>query len=354
MPRRWAAGILLACLFAAPLARADVADFYRGKQVKLIVGYGPGGGYDVYARLVARHLGKYIPGNPLVIVQNMPGAGSLRALNYLYAAAPRDGTTLAAFSRDMPLLGLIGDNANVQFDPRKLTWLGSSSSYGNDAYLMLVRKDAAVRSIADARRPGAPPLVLGGTAEGSSGNDVTAVLREALGLNIRQVLGYPDSNALFLAVDRKEVDGRNAGYSAVRSSHPEWLKPDSDIHVLLQFGRATRHPDFPDVPTARELATSEEARALIELAELPYRLSRPFAAPPEVPADRAEALQAAFLAVHRDPEYLDEAGRLKIDVSPIGGAEALDAINRIAGAPRPLLDRMKALLTEGRTGKHGR
>jgi len=338
------AAILLFALAATAAHAGEVADFYKGKQVKLIVGYGPGGGYDVYARLVARHLGKYIPGNPLVIVQNMPGAGSLRAVNYLYTAAPRDGTTLAAFSRDMPLLGLIGGNSNVEFDPRKFTWLGSSSSYGNDAYLMFVRKDAAVKSIADARRPGGPPLVLGGTAEGSSGNDVAAVLRDALGLNIKQVLGYPDSNALYLAVDRKEVDGRDAGYSSVKSSHPQWLKLGSNMHVLVQFGRATRHPDFPDVPTARKLAQTDEGRALIELAEIPYRLSRPFAAPPGVPADRAKALQAAFLAVHKDPEYLKEAAKLNVDVSPIDGAEALAAINRIAAAPPALLDKMKALL----------
>ncbi len=338
------AAILLIALAATPASADDVADFYAGKQLKLIVGYGPGGGYDVYARLVARHLAKYIPGHPLVVVQNMPGAGSLRAVNYLYTAAPRDGTTIAAFSRDMPLLGVLGGNDNVQFDPRKFTWLGSSSSYGNDAYLMFVRRDAAVKSIADARRPGGPPLVLGGTAEGASGNDVAVVLRDALALNIKQVLGYPDSNALFLAVDRKEVDGRNVGYSAVKSSHAEWLKPGSNMHVRLQFGRTTRHPDFPDVPTARELAQNDEARALIELAEIPYRLSRPFAAPPDVPQDRAKALESAFLAVHEDPEYLEEAQRLKVDVSPIGGAEALDAINRIAAAPPALLEKMKALL----------
>src|SRR5262249_25460439 len=148
---------------------------------------------------------------------------------------------------------------------------------------------------------------------------VPIIAREALGLNIRLVSGYPDSNALNLAVDRKEVDGRFVGISATASSHPQWFAPDSPVAIWLQFGRVTRHPQFPNVPTARELALGERARALIELAELPYRLSRPFAAPPGLPPDRARALQDAFLAVHRDPQYLEEAGRMKIDVSPIGG-----------------------------------
>jgi len=331
--------------------RADpVADFYKGKVVSLVIGYGSGGGYDVYGRLVATHLGKYIPGNPTVVVQNMPGAGSLRSVNYLYNNAPKDGTVIGAFARDMPLLGIIGNNPNVRFDPRKLIWLGSSSSYANDAYLLITRKDAAVKSLAEARAPGGPPLVLGATAEGATGNDISMLLRDALGLHIRLIAGYPDSNALFLAADRKETDGRFVGLSAVASSHAEWLRGESAMHVLLQFARVTRHPQFPDVPTARELAQSDRSRALIELAELPYRLSRPFAAPPGLPAERAEALQAAFLAVHKDPQYLDQAQRLKVDVSPIGGEEVLAAIESIAGAPPELLDYMKKLLSDSKNG----
>ncbi len=324
------------------------ADFYRGKQINVVVGYGTGGGYDVYARMIARHLGKYIPGNPSIIVQNMPGAASLRAVNYLYNAAPKDGTVIATFARDMPLIGILG-HPNARFDPRRLTWLGSSSSYANDAYLMFVRGDAPVKSIEDARRAGGPPLVLGGTGEGGSGNDVSTVLRDALGLNLKVVVGYPDSNAIFLAVDRKEVDGRCVGLSSVQSSHAEWLQPGSSMHVLVQFARSTRHPAFADVPTARELVRTAAARALIELAEIPYTLSRPFAAPPDVPKDRASALQAAFLQAHRDPQFLDEAARLKIDVSPIGGEEALNVVRKIAAASPELIDYMKKLLAEKRS-----
>ena len=342
---------LAALVLAAPVASADpVADFYRGRQVSLIVGYGTGGGYDVYGRLVARHLGRHIPGEPTVVVQNMPGAGSLRAVNHLYATAPKDGSAIATFGRDMPLIGIIGHNPNVRFEARKFTWLGSSSSYANDAYMLFVRKDAAVVSIAAARRAGGAPLILGGTGEGSTGNDVPVLLRDALGLNIKLITGYPDGNALFIAVERKELDGRLVGLSTTQSTRPDWLKPEGDMRILLQFARRTRHSLLPDVPTARELAPDDRSRALIALAELPYQLSRPFAAPPGIPAERARALQAAFLAMQRDPLYLDDAARLKIDVSPIGAEEVVRAIDEIAGAPPDLLDYMRKLLSEQKGG----
>jgi len=352
--RRTAAMVVTAAFAAAlavPLARADaVADFYKGRQVNLIVGFGPGGGYDIYARLLARHFGRFIPGNPNVVVQNMPGAGSLRAVNYLYNIAPKDGTTIGMFSRNMPLIGLLGGNSNVQFNPRRFTWLGSSSSFVNDAYILIVRKDAPVKSIEEARRHDLPALMLGGTAEGATGNDVPIILRDTIGLHLKQVVGYPDSAAIFLAIERGEVHGRTVDLSSVKSVKPEWLKPNSGFRVLVQFARTTRHPDFPDVPTARELAKNEAARALIELAELPYTLSRPVAAPPDLPLARANALQAAFQAVHRDTQYLDEAARLRIDVSPIIGDEVLQAIDRIANAPPEMLEYIRKLLAETKGG----
>jgi tripartite-type tricarboxylate transporter receptor subunit TctC len=351
MLARCTAAMAIAAVCAAVPAHADaVADFYKGKQINLIVGYGPGGGYDIYARLLARHFGRFVPGSPNVIVQNMPGAGSLRAVNYLYNVAPKDGSAIAMFSRNMPLIGLLGSNSNVQFNPRKLTWLGSTSSFVNDAYILIVRKDAPVKSIAEACRADLPPLMLGGTAEGATGNDVPIILRDAIGLHVKQVVGYPDSTAIFLAIERGEVHGRTVDLSSVKSVKPEWLKPHSSFRVLVQFARATRHPDFPDVPTARELAKNEAARALIELTELPYTLSRPFAAPPGLPPERAKALQQAFLAVHQDAQYLEDAARLKVDVSPIGGDGVQQAIERIANAPSELLDYVRKLLAETRGG----
>ena len=336
---------------APPAASADaVADFYRGRQVEIVVGTPPGSVYDQHARLIGRHLGRFIPGRPALEVVNLPGGNSLRAVNHLYNTAARDGSVIGTFSRNLPLIGLVGGKAGVQFDPRKLTWLGSSSSFENDAYILIVRKDAPVKTIEEARRQDLPALVLGGTAEGANANAVPIILRDTIRLHVKQVVGFPDNNATFLAIERGEVHGRTIDLSSVRAAKPEWLKSDGGYRVLVQFARTTRHPDFPEVPTARELAKNDGARALISLAELPYALSRPFAAPPDVPVERAEALQQAFLAVHSDREFLEDAARQRVDVSPIGGAAVLDAIARMAGAPADLLDYIRRLLAETKGG----
>ncbi len=326
-------------------AQDAVEAFYRGRQINLVVGYGPGGGYDLTARLVARHIGRFIPGHPSVAVQNMAGAGSLRAANYLYGAAPKDGATFGVLGSDIAMIGLIGANPAVQFDPRRFTWLGSSSSFRDDAYVLVVRADAKSPSIIEARRPGSAPLVLGGTGEGARDADVPKILRDALGLNIRQVLGYPDSPSILLAVERGELEGRMFDFSAVRTMRPEWLKPNSGFNILVQFARLTRHPGLPDVPTARELALDDNARALIAFSETPLlTMARPFAAPPGVPPERAKALRAAFLAVHRDPRFVEEAEKLGLDISPIDSDQLLRGIERLAQAPPSIFDYMKELL----------
>jgi tripartite-type tricarboxylate transporter receptor subunit TctC len=336
---------------SAVLAQNTVEDFYKNRQVNLIVGYGPGGGYDITARLLARHIGDYIPGHPAIVVQNMAGAGSMRAANYLYVSAPKDGTTFGVIGRDIPLIGLIGSNASVQFDPRKFTWLGSSSSFADDAYVLIVRPGAPVQSIEAARRAGAPPLVLGGTGEGATDSDVPKILRDALGLNIKQVLGYPDSPSIFLAVERGEVDGRTFDLSSVKASKPAWLMPASGYRVLVQFARVTRHPDLPQIPTARELAPNDAARELIVFAEAPLlTMARPFAAPPGVAAERAAALQSAFLAAHRDGGFLAEAAKLGIDISPVGADDLARGIEQLGRSSPATFDYMKKLMTAEKGG----
>ena len=324
-------------------ARADsVADFYRGKQVTMVIGYGPGGGYDIYGRIMAKYIGKHIPGNPTVIVQNMPGAGSMRATNYIYEVAPKDGTYMATFARNMPLIGLLKTNANIRFDPRKFTWLGSPSTYGDDAYILWARKDTRFKTIDDVLKDEEPRIVLGATGEGGTGNDISLLLKDILGLKIKLIPGYSDSGAINLAIERKELDGRFVGISSLSSTKPDWLKPDGLVRPLLQFARRERHPDYPNVPTARELAGKDpRALALIEIAEMPYILSKPFVAPPGVPADRAQALQKAFMAANADPEYIQEAKKLGIDISPIDGAGVMEILDRLSRAPPELLDFMK-------------
>src|SRR5499425_3444305 len=226
------AAVLAAGTAAPGQAQDAVEAFYKGRQINLIVGYGPGGGYDLTARLLARHISRFIPGQPSVVVQNMVGAGSLRAANYLYGAAPKDGATFGVFGSDIAMIGLIGANPAVQFDARRFTWLGASSSFRDDAYVLIVRADAKSPSIAAARRPGGAPLVLGGTGEGARDADVPKILRDALGLNIKQVPGYPDSPSIFLAIDRGELEGRMFDFSAVKATRPDWLKPNSGFKVL--------------------------------------------------------------------------------------------------------------------------
>ena len=347
MSRLCAALGLAVVLLATPAQADDVADFYKGKRVNLIVSYGPGGGYDVYARVLARHIGRHIPGNPSIVVQNMPGAGSLRGANHIYNVAPKDGTTFGTFARNMPMLGLVKTAQNVQFDPTKFTWLGSSSSLANDAYVLIMRRDAKVKSIEDARRAGGPPIILGSTAEGTSSDAMGILLREWLGFNVKVIAGYTDSGVLFLAIERGEVEGRTVGLSSVRANKPEWLKPNGFARVMVVFGRATRFADFPDAPTARELAKNTEDRNLIEILEMPYALSRPYAAPPDIPPDRARALQEAFMATHKDPAYLADAEKVGIEVSPIGGAQIRALIDQIAKTPPDQLKRIESLIAAG-------
>ncbi len=348
-------GAIAACAFSASSLRAQSLEaFYKATPLRIIVGYDNGGGYDVYARILSRHLGRHLPGNPTVIVQNMPGAGSLVAVNYLYNIAPKDGSVIATFARNMALLGILGNSKNIKFDIRKFTWLGSSSSYQEDAYILWLRKDAKAKSLDEARKPGGPTLILGGTNEGSTGSDVPKILADTIGLNVRQILGYKGSGGLFLAIDRGEVEGRITDLSAVRSSRPQYLRPNSAVRPVLQFARPTRHPDFPDVPTARELAKDKEALAFIELAEMPFILARPYAAPPGLPKERAEALQKAFMATHSDQKYLAEAKKLNIGVTPIDGKAVLALIDNISKAPPKSLDKMRALYDAAEQAKKAR
>jgi tripartite-type tricarboxylate transporter receptor subunit TctC len=337
-------------LFALQARAQTVEEFYQAKALTVVVGNGPGGGFDVYARLLARHIGRYVPGHPTVVVQNMPGAGSLVAANYIYNVAPRDGTTFGLIARNLPLIGLLGQNPNVRFDPRKFTWLGSSSDYSDDAYVLIVRKDAPASSIEEAVRRDGPPLVLGGTATGGGSSDVPKILHDTIGINMRLVAGYRDSAAIYLAMENGEVQGRTTELSSIKSTRPSWLLPDSKFRILLQYARATRLPTLSDVPTARELAVNEKARGLIEFTEAPFAMAWPYAAPPELPRDRATALQEAFMAMHRDRQFLQEAKATGADVSPVSAADLRRAIENMSRAPPETFDYVRRLLAAGNGG----
>lgn len=334
----WRLGLAsFAC--AAIFSFGAIANETLPRQIRLIVGYGPGGGYDAYARVISRHMGKYLPGSPSITVQNMPGAASLRATNFIYASAPKDGSVFGTVARDVGLIGLSTDNKAVRLDPLEFTWIGSASSYEDDAYLFWVRKSVAENmkdAVANKRE-----LMVGVTGEGS---EFAVFSREALKLPIKIVSGYPDSNALFLAIERGELDGRFVGLSAVRSSQNAWVAENSQVKPLVQFARRTRHPAYPDVPLARELQLSDNDKALLDLIELPFALSKPYIAPPNLPEPLAKALQDGFNQVMKDRELLQEFARLGADVSPLSAAEIVKMLQAIQKAPEDVKARMRALM----------
>jgi tripartite-type tricarboxylate transporter receptor subunit TctC len=332
------AGLLVA--LARPAAAQSVEDFYKGRTVTMLVGTAPGGINDLSARLVARHLGRFIPGNPFIVVQTQPGAGGLVAANRLFRGVERDGSVLAKLERAVPQLAIQG-NPNAQFDPTKFTWLGSFSSYDDDAYLMLVNTNHAAKTIADLKTPGLSVTL--GADNGASSNLIFAVIaKEVLGLNVNVVRGYTGAAPLFLAMQRGELDGQMVGLSSVRTGQRDlWNR--KAFRPLMAFGRTTRHAEFPDMPTARELTNDASALSLLEFAELPFFMALPFAAPPGVPADRARALQAAFLAMCRDKAFVDEAEKLGIDMSPVDGDAILKLLARTAATPKDVIARYNAI-----------
>ncbi len=333
--------LLLALVFGAVSAAPAADDFYKGKTITLVVANAAGGGYDLYARLLARHMGRHIPGEPSFIVKYQPGGGGLVMANAFYSTVPRDGLTIGAMARANPLERVL-ENPAAKFENDGFTWLGTAASFADDAYCLVIRADSAVKSIADAQRPG-PPLVFGGVAAGGTDTDLLLVARNALGLNLKLVRGYAGVPDINLAMRRGEVDGQAVGISALRNSMADWLNAGK-LRFLVQFGHETRWPGLPDVPTAYELARTPDERALIELAELPLKMARPFVAPPDLPPARAAILKEAFMATQRDPAYLAEAKDLQIDISPLSGDEIGQVLKRLARSPPALIQRYKDIL----------
>jgi tripartite-type tricarboxylate transporter receptor subunit TctC len=333
-------GLAVASIATGAQAQS-VEQFYKGRQVTMVVGTSPGGINDISARFVARHLGRYIPGNPTIVVQNQPGAGGLASASRLYNVFERDGSVIAKLERAVPMLAIQGD-PNANFDPQKLTWLGSLSSYANDAYLMLVMATNPIKSVYELKEPG-KSITLGGDNAASSNVIFATIAKEILGLNIKIVSGYTGAAPLFLAMQRGEIDGQVVGFSSVRTGQRD-LWSHQAFRALAQFGRSTRLGDFPDIPTGHELTKDPRALALLDFADLQFSISLPFAAPPDIPADRAQALQSAFMAMCRDPAVLADAAKLGIEMSPIDADTVVKSIARAAATPRDVIERYNALV----------
>jgi tripartite-type tricarboxylate transporter receptor subunit TctC len=329
----------LACLLAAVIRPAGAEDFYKGKTITLMVGSAEGGGYDQYARLLARHIGKYIAGAPSIVVKNQPAAGGMAMANAMYASVPRDGLTIGMMARDNPLQPLLGNPA-AKFKPEGFTWLGTSSRYDDDAFCLVIRTDTSVTGLADLQKPGRP-LIFGGQAAGGSETDIVLIAREVFKLNIQFIRGYRSSTDTLLALRRGEIEGRAITTSTLQKSMADWLERGM-LRYLMQFGHETRWKGLPDVPTARELARSPQDKALLELAEIPFLMSRPFMAPPEIPPAQAAILTQAFMLAHKDADYLAEAKEMQLDVSPVAGDEMRKLMLRIAQTPPAVIAHYKA------------
>jgi tripartite-type tricarboxylate transporter receptor subunit TctC len=318
-------------------AAADpVEDFYKNQRITLIVGNTPGGINDIVGRLVGRHISKHIPGQPNVVIQNMPGAGGLVAANHVYNIAAKDGLVIGSPSRGVPQLAILGD-PNARFDPVKFVWLGSTSSYADDAYLLVINSSHPVQIVADLKKPGLATKV--GTLSAGATNLIYALIaKEVLHLNLDIVRGYSGGAAIFLAMQRQEVDGQFSGLSTLTSGQKQ-LWESKAVRPLVQFGRTSRLPELSDVPIGRELTSDPKDQALLDFADLPFFMAQPFMAPPDIPKDRAKSLQAAFMAAHEDPSFLAEAEKLGVDVSPISGERITELLVQSAATPRDVIDR---------------
>jgi tripartite-type tricarboxylate transporter receptor subunit TctC len=308
-------------------ARADpIADFYSGKSVQLVIGYAPGGGYDVYARALARHMARHIPGNPSIVVQNMPGAGSIKAANYLYNIAPKDGTVFGGFSRGAFLDPLLGRGDGVQYVAARYGWLGSIS---NEVGVCAFRSDSGIATWQDMQTKS---YVIGSTGAGADSDVFPTVLRKMFALPMKVVTGYHSAADVVLAISRREVDGR-CGWSW--SSMMAWNKDmyqSKAVTVAIQLA-SQKLAELPDTPSILEVARDADQRAALKLILSRQMMARPYVAPPGIPPERLKALRAAFDATMTDPDFLADAQRQDLEVRPVSGAEADALIHEVYASP---------------------
>jgi len=317
-------------------ARADaVSDFYHGKQVSMIIGTSAGNDYDFRGRLLARHMGRHIPGQPTIVVRNMPGGGGIVAANWMTSIAPRDGTTLHMIMSNMMAAQAMG-TSGVEFDTRKFIWIGNTTESPNVTNSWFT---SGVRTIDDARKH---ELVLGAPM-GTSGVVYATLMNTLAGTKFKIVTGYPGGNEVNMAMERGEVQGRGSNsWASWKSTKPEWLK-DGKVIPLVQIG-LKRHPDMPNVPLLLELAKNDEDRAVLTFLSSDTALSRSTITTADVPPERVEALRRAFDATMKDPAFLAEAEKARMDISPSTGEEAQKIADSIANAPPKVVARAKEIL----------
>ncbi len=326
--------LALLTLANAPPASAQ-SDTLAGKTVQMIIGFGPGGGYDLWGRTVARHIGKHLPGNPSVIPQNMPGAGSYTATNYIYSVAPKDGTVLGIIARDAAL-GPLSGAPGARFDATRLSWIGTPTKETN---VCVAFHTAKVKTLQDLFRQ---QLIVGDTGPGTGTRSYPKVLNDLLGTKFKIVGGFPSSVEVFLAMERGEVDGICESLDSIRNRRPDWI-PAGKIAVLLQAG-ARPDPDLKGVPFVLDLARNEEQRQTLEYVYAGQGIGRPFVAPPDLPAARLKMLRDAFSATMKDTGFAEEARKSKLDLEPEDGEHLAALIAKIYATPKPIVDKIANLI----------
>jgi tripartite-type tricarboxylate transporter receptor subunit TctC len=327
--------LLLIALSGPAHAQADVANFYRGKQVRLIVGTAPGGGYDLFARIVARHIAAHIPGQPTVIVQNLPAAGGLVMTNQLYSVGPKDGTAIGVPINGIPTAPLLQQGA--QFDATRLIWIGSTN---REPYVAFVWHSAPVQSLAELR---AKELVVGSTTPGTTMTDFPLVVNDILGLKFRVVRGYEGTPQINHAIERGEIQGQGGiGWAAIKAQVPHWIA-EKKIKVIAQYG-LKRYPQLADVPSMLEQARTEPDRQALTMLFARTEYGRPYFLPPDVPAERVRALRRAFDATMRDQAFIADAARLQLEIDPMTGEEVQALVAQLTRTPPEIVTRVRAAL----------
>jgi tripartite-type tricarboxylate transporter receptor subunit TctC len=330
-----ALAVLLAACTPAPAQQEDVAAFFKGKTLRLIVGIGVGSGYDINARLLARYMAAHIPGQPTIIVQNQPGAGSLTMTNALYNNGPFDGTAMGASFNGMPTTPLL-QPTGARFDPVKLNWLGSTN---RETQAMYVWHTAPAQVLEDAR---SKEIVMGGQAPGSTQFDYPVLANHLFGFKFKVVTGYESTPKIHLAMESGEVHGTIANWSTLKAINPGWIA-EKKIRILAQWA-LTKNPELKDVPMFLSQAKTDAERAALELMLARLEYGRPFFLPPNVPAARVDALRRAFDATMKDPAYLAEADKLKIEVDPLKGEEVAALVDQVFRTPPETVARVRTAM----------
>ena len=336
---RLAVLLAVAPLVASSRAGAqDAAQFYSGRSIDLEIGYSVGGGYDLYARLLAQHLGDHIPGHPTIVPRNMEGAASLRLANYLYAAAPRDGSVIGAISRGAAFDPLLDENG-AQFDASKFSWIGSAN---NEVSVCIALQSSGVESFNDVLTK---PLTIGATGVGDDTYQFPALMNAVLGTKFKIVTGYPGGNDITLAIERGEVQGRCGwSWSSVVETRMDWIT-SKKIVVLVQMS-LSKHPDLPDVPLIMDLAKTDEQRQIFKLIFARQVMGRPFVAPPGVPADRLAVLRSAFSETMKDKAFLADAAKRKFEINPVDGEQIQALVQEIYRTPAAVTKKAAAILAQ--------